>query len=112
MIGFGENRDGKVCAVLVQRFVHSIRLATKQEVHDEFIRLGFRPEDNGEYYTNGQHDIFDAVEGNVLVGDDGYIYFIDTIIYPSDTDGYETYCSLSPRASSKNKNNKTKALNN
>ena len=99
MIGFGENSDGKVCAVLVQRFVHSVRLATKQETHDEFIRLGFRPEDNGEYYTNGHHDIFDAVEGNVLMGDDGHIYFIDTIIYPSDTGGYETYRSLSPRCS-------------
>ena len=99
MIGFGENSDGKVCAVLVQRFVHSVRLATKQEVHDEFIRLGFNPEDNGEYYTNGHHDIFDAVEGNVLMGDDGHIYFIDTIIYPSDTGGYETYRSLSPRCS-------------
>ena len=99
MIGFGENSDGKVCAVLVQRFVHSVRLATKQEVHDEFIRLGFHPEDNGEYYTNGHHDIFDAVEGNVLMGDDGHIYFIDTIIYPSDTGGYETYRSLSPRCS-------------
>ena len=103
LIGFGENCDGKVCAVLEQRFVHSVRLATKQEVHDEFIRLGFHPEDNGEYYTNGLHDIFDAVEGNVLVGDDGYIYFIDTIIYPSDTDGYDTYRSLSPRVSSSNK---------
>ena len=99
MIGFGENSDGKVCAVLVQRFVHSVRIATKEEVRDEFIRLGFHPEDNGEYYTNGQHDIFDAVEGNVLMGDDGHIYFIDTIIYPSDTGGYETYCSLSPRHS-------------
>ena len=99
MIGLGENSDGKVCAVLVQRFVHSVRIATKEEVHDEFIRLGFYPEDNGEYYTNGQHDIFDAVEGNVLMGDDGHIYFIDTIIYPSDTGGYETYCSLSPRHS-------------
>ena len=101
MIGFGENSDGKVCAVLVQRFVHSVRIATKEEVHDEFIRIGFHPEDNGEYYTNGQHDIFDAVEGNVLMGDDGHIYFIDTIIYPSDTGGYETYRSLSPRCSKK-----------
>ena len=65
----------------------TFRLATKQETHDEFIRLGFHPEDNGEYYTNGHHDIFDAVEGNVLMGDDGHIYFIDTIIYPSDTGG-------------------------
>ena len=43
MIGFAENSDGKICAVLVQRFVHSVRLATKEEVHDEFIRLGFHP---------------------------------------------------------------------
>ena len=98
MIGFGENSDGKVCAVLVQRLVHSVRLATKQEVHDEFIRLGFNPEDNGEYYTNGYHDIFDAVEGNVLMGDDGHIYFIDTIIYESGTGGIDLYNSLSPRA--------------
>ena len=100
MIGFAENRDGKVCAVLEQPYINEARLATKQEIHDEFIRLGFHPEDNGEYYTNGQHDIFDAVDGNVLVGDDGHLYFIDTIIYPSDTGGYDIYRSLSPRAKS------------
>ena len=99
MIGFAENQDGNVCAVLVQRFVQSARLATKQEIHDEFLRLGFHPEDNGEYYTNGQHDIFDAVDGNVLVDEDENFYFIDTIIYPSDMDGYDTYRSLSPHYS-------------
>ena len=81
-------------------YINAARLATKQEIHDEFIRLGFHPEDNCEYYTNGQHDIFDAVDGNVLVGDDGHLYFIDTIIYPSDTGGYDIYRSLSPRAKS------------
>lgn len=97
MLGFAENRDGKICAVLEQPFIAEARLATKQEIHDEFLRLGFRPDDNGEYYTNGQHDIFDAVDGNVLMGDDGHLYFIDTIIYPSDTNGLDTYRSLSPR---------------
>lgn len=99
MIGFAENQDGKVSAVLVQPFIAEARLATKEEIHDEFIRLGFHPEDNGEYYTNGQHDIFDAVDGNVLIDDEANIYFIDTIIYPSDTGGYDTYRSLSPRCS-------------
>ena len=99
MLGFAENRDGKICAVLEQPFIAVVRLATKQEIHDEFLRLGFRPKDNGEYYTNGQHDIFDAVDGNVLMGDDGHLYFIDTIIYPSDTNGLDTYRSLSPRFS-------------
>ena len=99
MIGFAENSDGNVCAVLVQPYIDDARLATKEEIHEEFLRLGFLPEDGGAYYTNGQHDIFDAVDGNVLVGGDGHLYFIDTIIYPCDTGGYETYRSLSPRFS-------------
>ena len=100
MIGFAENQDGNVCAVLVQSYIDDARLATQQEIHDEFLRLGFRPEDNGAYYTNSQHDIFDAVDGNVLVGGDSHFYFIDTIIYPSETGGYDTYRSLSPRFNS------------
>ena len=100
MLGFAENQNGSVCAVLVQPFIAEARLATKQEIHDEFIRLGFHPEDNGEYYSNGLHDIFDAVDGNVLVDDEGHLFFIDTIIFKSDTGGLETYNSLSPRANS------------
>ena len=96
MLGFAENKDGNVCAVLVQPFIAEARLATKQEIHDEFIRLGFHPEDDGGYYTNGQHDIFDAVDGNVLIDNDGHLYFIDTIIFKSGTGGLETYNSLSP----------------
>ena len=99
MLGFAENRDGNVCAVLVQPFIAEARLATKQEVHDEFIRLGFHPEDDDGYYTNGLHDIFDAVDGNVLIDNDGHLFFIDTIIFKSGTGGKETYQSLSPRAS-------------
>ena len=99
MIGFAENMDGKVCAVLVQQFVPNARLGTKEEIHEEFLRLGFWPEENGEYYTNGQHDIFDAQPNNVLADDEGHLYFIDTIIYPSETGGYDKYRSLSPRYS-------------
>ena len=99
MLGFAGNRDGHVCAVLVQPFIADARLASAQEIHDEFIRLGFHAEDEGGYYTNGQHDIFDAVDGNVLVDDEGHLFFIDTIIFKSDTGGLETYNSLSPRAS-------------
>jgi hypothetical protein len=99
MIGFAENKDGNVCAVLVQPFIAEARLATEKEIRDEFLRLGFHAEDDGGYYTNGQHDIFDAVDGNVLIDSDGHLYFIDTIIFQSGTGGQETYQSLSPRAS-------------
>ena len=101
LIGFAENQNDKICAVLSQPYIAEARLATKQEIHAEFLRMGFHPEDNGEYYTNGQHDIFDAVDGNVLVDDDGYLFFIDTIIYKSDTGGLDTYRSLSPHSNKK-----------
>jgi len=53
----------------------------------QLVRLRKWAQEQGcwyEDYTNGQHDIFDAVAGNVLVGGDGNYYFIDTIIYPGE----------------------------
>ena len=97
-IGFSENQDGKICAVLCQPFILAQREATQQEIDEELERLGFHKEQEG-YFTNSDYDIFDAVPNNVLMGDDGHLYFIDTIIFKSDTGGLETYNSLSPRAS-------------
>ena len=99
LIGFAENRDGKVCAVLRQPFILAQREATQQEIDEELERLGFQKEQEG-YFTNAEYDIFDAVPNNVLMGNDGHLYFIDTIIFKSDTGGLETYNSLSPRANS------------
>ena len=59
--------------------------------------LGFTSELDGEYFTNGVHDIFDALPNNVLMGIDGRLYFIDTIIYKSSADTFHLYQSLSPR---------------
>ena len=53
---------------------------------------------DGDYFTNGDYDIFDAVPNNVLMGSDGHLYFIDTIIFASGTGGQDTYQSYSPRA--------------
>lgn len=52
---------------------------------------------NEEYYSNGIHDIFDASPNNVLVGIDGNLYFIDTIIYKTDMNNVDTYHSQSPK---------------
>ena len=98
-IGFAENRDGKTCAVLCQPFILAQREATQQEIDEEMQRLGFHKEQDAGYFTNADYDIFDAVPNNVLMGDDAKLYFIDTIIFKSDTGGLETYNSLSPRAS-------------
>lgn len=97
LIGFAKNRDGKTCAVLSQPYIISGREATEDEIMEELIRLGFIPQMDGEYYTNGIHDIFDASPNNVLVGIDGNLYFIDTIIYRSDDANPDTYHKQSPQ---------------
>ena len=40
-IGFSQNRDGKVCAVLRQQLVVNAREATPEEIKAEFERIGF-----------------------------------------------------------------------
>ena len=101
MIGMAENQSGKPCAVLTQPYILAEREATEEEITEELLRLGFHPEMEGEYFFNGYFDIFDASPNNVLMGIDGYLYFIDTIIYKSDTGGLDTYRSLSPNYSPK-----------
>lgn len=97
LIGFSTNKNGKVCAVLTQQYIISEREATEEEIHDELLKSGFHSEMNGEYYTDGRYDIFDASPNNVLVGIDGSLYFIDTIIYKSNEDNFSIYKSQSPR---------------
>lgn len=57
----------------------------------------------GTYSDRGsENEVYTSLDSrcvNVLMGDDGKLYFIDTIIFKSDTGGLETYNSLSPRAS-------------
>ena len=101
MIGMAENQSGKPCAVLTQPYILAEREATEKEISEELLRLGFHPEMEGEYFSNGYFDIFDASPNNVLMGIDGHLYFIDTIIYKSDTGGFDTYRSLSPNYSPK-----------
>lgn len=97
MIGMAENRDGKVCAVLSQPYIITAREATEEEISKELQRLGYQPLMDNEYYSNGIHDIFDASPNNVLVGIDGNLYFIDTIIYKSEEGNLSTYHSQSPK---------------
>ena len=98
--GMARNRDGKVCAVLCQPFVDADREATEEEIRDELERLGFHAEYEGECFSNGEHDIYDALPNNVLHGYDGNLYFIDTIIYKTSADTFNTYKAQSPRFSS------------
>lgn len=96
-VGMSKNREGKVCAVLQQPFIDADREATTEEISDELERLGFKKEYDGECFSNGEHDIYDALPNNVLHGLDDHLYFIDTIIYKSSKDSLNTYKKQSPR---------------
>lgn len=97
LVGMSRNRDGEICAVLKQAFIEADREATEAEIRDELERLGFHAEYDGECFSNGEHDIFDALPNNVLHGLDDNLYFIDTIIYKSSEETINTYKSQSPR---------------
>lgn len=97
LIGFAYNREGHFCAVLSQAFIQSAREATPDEIADVLCQMGFQSCLDGEYFSNGLYDIFDALPNNVLVGVDGELYFIDTILFRSDEANNSLYRSLSPR---------------
>lgn len=94
--GFAENQDGKTCAVLEQPFIRADREASIEEIAGALALMGFIPMCDGEYFTNGEIDIFDALPNNVLHGIDGNLFFIDTICLPSDDNYLDTYKSRSP----------------
>ena len=94
--GFSENLDGKFCAVISQPFIRAVREASIEEIAGALSLMGFTPQQEGEYFSNGEVDIFDALPNNVLYGIDGNLYFIDTICLPSDDNYLESYKSLSP----------------
>lgn len=96
LVGFAKNKNGQTCAVIQQPYILSSREATEKEIATELEKIGFKSYLGGEYYSNGVHDIFDASPNNVLVGIDGNLYFIDTIIYRSNDANVETYRSQSP----------------
>lgn len=99
LIGFAANSNGIECAVLSQPFIAAEREATNEEISEELARMGFESKLNGEYFTNGVHDVFDALPNNVLYGYDGRLYFIDTILYQSEETNPSRYKRQSPRFS-------------
>jgi hypothetical protein len=97
LIGFGLNQLGRTCAVLEQSLIQIERMAAEEEIDSQLQSMGFIPCLDGEYYSNGEHDLFDVTPQNVLVGVDGGLYFIDVIIYLTDDLNWDRYRSTSPR---------------
>lgn len=97
LTGLAENSDGSTCAILRQRLISDAQLASQEDINRQLERMGFVSVDGGNYFTNGIHDIFDAVPNNVLRDGEGHLFFIDTIIFKSGTDGLSIYKKYSPR---------------
>ena len=96
LIGFAYNKSKNICALLSQPFIIAEREATMEEIVYSLESMGFVSCLNGEYFTNDEYDIFDALPNNVLMGIDGNLYFIDTIIYRNNDGNLNKYQSLSP----------------
>lgn len=59
--GLAENQDGKICAIISQPFIRADREATIEEIAGALALMGFIPLQEGEYFSNGYIDIFDAL---------------------------------------------------
>lgn len=94
--GFSQNTEGQICAVISQAFIRAERETSIEEIAGALALMGFKPQFEGEYFTDGNVDIFDALPNNVLYGIDGNLYFIDTICLPSTNNYLDSYKSLSP----------------
>lgn len=79
LIGFSRNSKGLVCAVLEQAHIQALREAAEDEIVDYMNALGFKTISSDEF-SNDMYEVFDAVPNNVLMGDDGNLYFFDTQI--------------------------------
>ena len=86
IIGFTENDAGDVFAVMRQKHVAASRHATQPEI-DAYLSKngGFtvgrdRSQGNRIVHTSEDFTVLDAEPRNVLVGEDGELYFVDLII--------------------------------
>lgn len=77
-VGISEEM-GDVRIVLLQDYIPSHRQPTKEQIAEALAARGLFPEDN---YSFGNEfvSVTDVEGDNVLLGDDGIIYFIDPII--------------------------------
>ncbi len=84
VIGFAENEAGDVCAVIRQTHVRARRHATQREIDECLKKFGFsvgRDRISGRITHSSEIvTITDAETRNVLVGDDGNLYFVDLIV--------------------------------
>lgn len=78
LVGISENL-GDVRIVLSQNFVQSKGQPTKEQIAEALATRGLYPEDNYSF-GNDLVSVTDVEGDNVLLGEDGTVYFIDPII--------------------------------
>jgi hypothetical protein len=82
--GFIINKEGKISLVMEQPFVEAERNATRTEIEEYLTGKGFKLDgariwsNYSDVWSNGEYEIYDARPANVLKGNDGNLYFIDT----------------------------------
>lgn len=85
--GFMNNRHGIPSLVMEQPEIDAERNATQEEIDNHLRSIGFTLSGSRTWsnshpvWSNGVYELFDARPANVLVGKDGNLYFIDTVLH-------------------------------
>lgn len=85
--GFTE-KNGKLAFIIEQPTIHIERSATRDEIFSELSKIGFDT-NRASRFSGARHpelDIWlrDLNEGNVVIGTDGRIYFIDAVLHTNE----------------------------
>lgn len=84
-MGFTDNKNGFPALVLEQFEVNAKRNATQKEINKHLESIGFALSsirswsNHHPVWSNGVYELFDARPANVLMGEDGNLYFVDTV---------------------------------
>jgi hypothetical protein len=89
--GFMNNKNGFPSLVLEQPYIKDVeRNATQAEIDTYLIEHGFKLDGVRKWsnehavWSNGVYELFDTCPANVLKGNNGELYFIDTIPHSVD----------------------------
>jgi len=79
-VGLQVMSETSVFPVFAQPFISAARMATKDEIEEFMLAMGFSPTGEDGKFSNGKILLWDIKPKNVLAGDDGTLFVIDAEI--------------------------------
>ncbi|MFT4154718.1 hypothetical protein [Parafilimonas sp.] len=94
VIGYGKNEDGNFSIITEQRYIKKHPdggVPTEAEINEFAAKRGYKPNPDrlGFDYTKDDTNLHDLHDGNVIKGEDGKLYAIDTTMALKNRKGSE-----------------------